>query len=174
MKTFVAVCGITASGNRVLARSLTKFGIGSGVYHGDDIGIRYIREAKAKHGNGIAAIIPVRSIVWRRASIIKRRGADYDESTDDEFPPFTLNDEILTNRILEVLVELKIPVRAISYEAFVENPTEHLYILLHWLGSKIPLVQVRKICPASSFFDSNEQYRGNTDFNRIITGWKNV
>jgi len=123
-ETYVQLCGLPGSGNRLLMRLFQSAGAESDVQHGS-AGTHYIREALEKHaGHRRFAVIPVRD--WQAEMTSRNRRMDWGEHEAKK--PFA----VLS--VMRVLVELEIPTRMVSFESIFLYPEESKDLLLDWLG----------------------------------------
>jgi len=168
----VLVCGLPHSGNRALVNVFRRFGLEGTACHGTDHGVSVMEGWRKRHGERLAAVFPVRSIVWRRSSLLKRYAGRSHVPIDRDRPAWELDDEIITLRTMKALTELKIPFRIVSYEAIVLQPVEHCWILLNWLGVSCTPGDVEcKLRSNIRIEDGNEKHRKGADITRLTTGW---
>jgi len=154
----VLICGEPYSGNRMLNTIMGQLGCAATIMHG--VGDLPRREGVEPHIYRkmrerfelfcpTHAIMPVRSIPCQQRSLFKhdRAGSIWRKGRDQP-----------TWDVCRVVVDYRIPMKVVSYEAFIETPREHLIWLADWMGVEKRIVDNTDL---SWLFDGNQKYRDN-------------
>ncbi len=157
MERIAVICGLISSGNRMLLRAFDSYGIEADIFHGipllpekhPDVDKAFRRSAERietfVNGKCPFAIMPVRDLAIR----LKSKNTQpnnlhaWTDGVDEDAAMF---------HVLEMIVKLKIPFRAVSYEAFVQRPVENFARLLTWMD-----IPIRRI-DLSWVFDANKKH----------------
>ena len=167
VKPLVYVCGLHSSGNRTVERCLQRLGFDVWIVHGvprpdevpeKDFG-RHARRCAERMGldldrrNAVYAIMPIRS-EWCRLQSVQAKSDFYGWAND--YDPIEM-----TARVFEAARRYGIPVRTLSYEAFVAAPSKELFTVLDELCGRGPAGSESQVVRwiDEHVFDANEKYR---------------
>jgi len=152
----VIVCGEPFSGNRVMRSLLRRLGCEVMILHGIGDLPRFAQKGSRKYERArerldewepTHAVMLVRSAPIHELSIV-RNGGDKDHNVlDRDAQLFDVCDAVLTYRI---------PLKAISYEALVEDPRGHARWLAAWMGIEASVAEGVEL---DWIHDGNAKYR---------------
>jgi len=153
----VLICGEPYSGNRMMKGVLRRMGCDAIILHGIGDLPRFAQRDSRKHERArerldrwqpTHAVMMVRSAVFREESLrAKNLHAD---------PNIADRDAQLLD-VCHAVLTYRLPLKAIGYEAFVEDPRGHVDWLAGWLGVEVGDVDLTWI------HDGNAKYREDSN-----------
>lgn len=114
------------------------------IYHGWGDAERGLKKLDPTH-----AVMPTRSAVYREMGCQKRGAVPPTEDAD-------------TWNIMRAVIHWRLPFKAVSYEAFIEDPEGHVRWFRNWFGSGKTDVDTEWIV------NGNEKYYGSTSRTRSM------